>query len=87
MKDDKVRNLKGEGGGVFIDGAYDSTTDPDGVLVGIVAIEDSTISAITMESFGGTESKLVGKTLYAGSPLFGSITSITVSGLIQGLKR
>ena len=85
MKQTDVKNLQGEYGGLFINSASPYTATAGTSLSGLVCLQDTVIASITMESFGGTESKVQTLTLSAGTPIFGSITALTItSGLVQG---
>ena len=82
-------NLKGEAGGVFLSAGQSYTeTDVSDYLLGFVCLSDTVIGSITMVGFDGTESEIEDETLNAGTTIYGTISSITVtSGLIQGLKH
>ena len=82
-------NLKGEQGGVFLtDGESFTSTGEKDYALGFQVLEDTILSAITMDGFGGTESVLVGETLDFGTYIAGSIVSLTVTtGIVQMLKH
>lgn len=79
-----MHNLRGEQGGVFINDTTATTPDTGTSHWAMgVAIEDTVISAITMPGFTNSDA-LVGVTIFAGTPIYGRIDSITLtSGTIQ----
>lgn len=80
----RTNNLRGEQGGVFIDGT-DATTPVTGSSdwIGAIAITDTVIAAITMPDYTNSDA-LVGETIFAGTPIYGRISDITLtSGTMQ----
>ena len=80
------QNIRGERGGLFINSAaaFVAATAKNNLL-GAVCMTDTVLSAITMSGFAGTESKLIGETLVAGTYIPGWISAMTVtSGLVEG---
>lgn len=85
----ETTNLKGEQGGTFLaDGESFSTSEPKDHAVGLLCLTETVLTSLTMVGWGGTESKVVGATLPAGTLLPGIISEVTVAtGLAQALKH
>jgi hypothetical protein len=84
MPDVKIKNLKGEQGGQFIDDVTPQPVAPaEACWCAFQVIEDATVAAITMPSFVNSDA-LVGVVLPAGTIIYGHMTAITLSaGTVQ----
>lgn len=79
-----VHNLRGEQGGVFIDGTTEQTPAAGhGYWLMAVAVTDVTIAALEMPHFENSDA-LIGVSLVAGTPIYGRINSIQLTtGTLQ----
>jgi len=83
MKGNKIRNLQGEQGGMYVD-ASDGLIDVK--WTSFVCVTDVVLTAIEQPLYDN-ENRLVGLNLEANKVIFGGVSKIHVqSGLIQGFN-